>query len=233
MEISILMWNAHWFNELVRVKEATNILVENKVGVFSLIMTKVKKINCSRITNCMREKWRWIDNYDSDDSGRIVVGWDPGLYKITKLKVTSQMIHAVAYNSQLDVTFCVTFIYASNNVMERHLLWDDLKVVSIGRKEGWIVLGDFNNVLYSYERIEGESVIYIEIEPFVECVAENGLTGPKARGCYYACVRRGDSRDRKCLKNDRAMVNMEWLSLLLDSTTNFLPQGCLTIVRFL
>lgn len=85
------------------------------------------------------------------------------------------MIHAEAYNSRLNVTFFVTFVYASNSYTERQVLWNDLKEVAFGRMEAWIVLGDFNNVLYSYEWVGGELVHWRETEQFVECVAENGL----------------------------------------------------------
>lgn len=123
--------------------------------------------------------------FRSDENGRIIIGWDPYLYKLIKLRETSQFIHSVAYNSHLNVSFCVTFIYSSNIQNERLILWDDLNHVSIGRNEAWIVLGDFNNVLYSYERIRGEQVYLRETEPFVDCVTENGLADYKVRGCYH------------------------------------------------
>lgn len=154
-----------------------------------------------------------------------MVGWDPSVYKVTKLRETSQLIHSLVYNSHLDVTFCITFIYASNIPYERLILWDDLKQVSIGRKEAWIALGDFNNVLYSFERLGGEQVHWRETKLFVECITENGLIDLKAKGCYFMWVRRGENGDRKCSKIDRALVNMEWLSPMSDSTANFLSPG--------
>lgn len=67
--MSVLSWNVHEFNELARMKETTKSLVKNKVGVFALLETKAKKFNYSRITNQMGDKWKWLENYDSDDSG--------------------------------------------------------------------------------------------------------------------------------------------------------------------
>lgn len=42
--------------------------------------------------------------------------------------------------------------------MERLNLWDELRALVVGRTEAWIILGDFNNVLNSYERMGSEPV---------------------------------------------------------------------------
>lgn len=72
------------------------------------------------------------------------------MFRITKLRETSQLIHWEALNSGVNVTFFVNFVYVMNNSLERLVLWDDLRVSSIGRTEAWITLGDFNNVLNLY-----------------------------------------------------------------------------------
>lgn len=38
------------------------------------------------------------------------------------------------FNNQLNMVFFVTFVYASNNVGERQTLWEDLKIIALGRK---------------------------------------------------------------------------------------------------
>lgn len=157
--MNILAWNIRGCNEPSRVKEACKIVKENNVGIFALLETKVKRDNSVRITKRMGEKWKWVDNYSSDTNGRIVVGWDPGCYKITKLVETNQMIHVLAYQSNMDVSFFVSFIYASNNATERLRLWEDMDLISKGRKEAWLVLGDLNNVMYSYERVGENQLI--------------------------------------------------------------------------
>lgn len=119
------------------------------------------------------------------------------------------MIHTVAYNSRLDATFCITFIYASNNGNKRLVLWEDLKGLSIGRKHGSPSV--ISIMFCTRMKGLGEPLHWRQTEPFVECVAKNGLTDLKARGCYYTWVRRGESGDGKCSKIDRALVNIEWL----------------------
>lgn len=105
----ILVWNVCGFNEPTRAREATAILSDNKVGLCALLETKVKKTNFSRIQKGMDSTWLWMENYDSDESTRIFIGWNPSLYMITKLRESNQFIHILAFNSSLNLSFYVTF----------------------------------------------------------------------------------------------------------------------------
>lgn len=53
-----------------------------------------------------------------------------------------------------------------------------------------MVMEYFNNLLYTYDRIGGEQVHLRETEPLVECLANNGLTDLKSKGCCFTWVRR-------------------------------------------
>lgn len=64
-------------------------------------------------------------------------------------------------------------------------LWDDLKGFSNGLAGSpWLILGDFNAVLYSEDRINGNSVSAAETKDFQELIDSTGLyervvDGPK------------------------------------------------------
>lgn len=104
----------------------------------------------------MNPNWAWIDNYSSDVSGRVIVGWDPMRFKILKLAETKQAIHTEATMCDPNISFFVTFVYASNDEIERTQVWDDLSSYVAGGVETWLAIGDFNNVLMSFARQGGE-----------------------------------------------------------------------------
>lgn len=66
--------------------------------------------------------------------------------------------------------FHTTFIYAQNQRGECKLLWEYLIGVKFGMNKLWLVLGDFNNVLHSTNRISGNQVTLSEINKFQECL---------------------------------------------------------------
>lgn len=82
--------------------------------------------NSERIKGRMGSYLRWIDNYDSDELGRIVVGRNPSRYKIIKLREADQLIHVEAFNNAFKCAFFITFVYASNVLQERGKVWNDL-----------------------------------------------------------------------------------------------------------
>lgn len=51
--------------------------------------------------------------------------------------------------------FVATVVYASTNITERRELWDSLLRLSYNMNSPWIVLGDFNSILSSQERVGG------------------------------------------------------------------------------
>lgn len=64
--------------------------------------------------------------------------------------------------------FYITFIYAFNKTKEMMRLWIGLK--RLQTNSPWIVMGDFNNVLFANERI-GNGVKDTETTPFLDTVS--------------------------------------------------------------
>lgn len=128
-------------------------------------------------------------------------------------------------NRLVNISYFVSFVYSSNNPIKRLSLWSDLISVAIGRSDVWLVMGGFNNVLYTYKRMGSKMVHWRETQPFAECLAGSGLTDLKARGCYFTWVKRGVNGIKKSSKINRALINLEWMGVVPDSIANFLPPG--------
>lgn len=71
--------------------------------------------------------------------------------------------------------FALTVIYAPNELVERYLLWDKLVALKSQVSGPWLLVGDFNNVLHSAERIGGVQASYLETMPFQTCLADCDL----------------------------------------------------------
>lgn len=84
--MSILVWNARGFNEPSRAREAVRLLQEKHCNLFDLVETKVKIGNRGKFVEGLGNKWNWFDNYEFDPSGRIAIGWNPGISKVQKWK---------------------------------------------------------------------------------------------------------------------------------------------------
>ncbi|VVB03478.1 unnamed protein product [Arabis nemorensis] len=110
----------------------------------ALFETHIKKESDSTFINRL-PPWRSEDNFIANESGRILVFWDPSLSVVIYHK-SDQMIMCGVFVPQLQHYFTVSFIYAFNC----HLLWQelaDLRGSSPTSSRPWILAGDLTKSL--------------------------------------------------------------------------------------
>lgn len=120
------------------------------------------------------------------------MGWDSSKYTVLKMAEAKQLVHLKVRKIDGNFTFLWSIVYASNCQYKRQVLWNDLRAV-IPNREAWLVSGDFNNVLFSYERRGGEIVHPRETIPIADCIVVTGLVDLKSSGCLYTWNKGGAS----------------------------------------
>ena len=115
--------------------------------------------------------WHWSHNFHLNPRGRILVAWKPNVFGILILDTSDQYIHwKVTIQSNMK-HFFITFVYGENHEANRKPLWDALAHIASSMDEPWCVLGDFNSVFYTGDRMGGNQVQDFKIHPFAEYVA--------------------------------------------------------------
>ncbi|XP_074314271.1 uncharacterized protein LOC141649480 [Silene latifolia] len=107
-------------------------------------------------------------------------------------------------------------------IEERMPLWDALMSWSI--LDPWVVLGDFNNVLYSNERI-GKVVRDAEMFPFQNAMTSCDLQDMKSMGAFFTWTNKQPSKTRVYSRIDRVFVNSAWMNAWPDYFAYFAPEG--------
>lgn len=79
---------------------------------------------------------------------------------------TNQSVTCKVKYIPMQVEFMVTFVNVFNIKEDTVDLWKYLKVISLGCQEPWFVLGDFNPVLKSEDRLGGNPVSLEEVCDF-------------------------------------------------------------------
>ena len=57
-----------------------------------------------------------------------------------------------------NLSWLITVIYASLRYRERHILWDNLNQVATLHNLPWLVLGDFNEIISSEDKLGGRLI---------------------------------------------------------------------------
>ncbi|XP_062089161.1 uncharacterized protein LOC133795724 [Humulus lupulus] len=131
--------------------------------------------------------------------------------------------------------FYITFVCGYNDEVGIGSLWQEIVDSASNIDEAWMILGDFNEILYSKERV-GNKTNKKPSERFRYCLLHCQMEDLKYSGCFYTWNNKQQAEDRVCSKIDRAVVNPKWADAFPNSKVVFLPKGafdhCPILVSF-
>ncbi|XP_031387323.1 uncharacterized protein LOC116200633 [Punica granatum] len=131
----------------------------------------------------------------------------------------------------------ITFVYASNNMLERRVLWQDLQALAVNMRHSWVLMGDFNAVKGTEEvkAVGREVVIDQSMRDFSDFMNAAELIDHTSIGCYFTWSNKRQE-GFQVRKIDRVLVNEKWFQGDIASTVEFLPPGisdhCPALLKF-
>ncbi|XP_039004831.1 uncharacterized protein LOC120132053 [Hibiscus syriacus] len=193
------------------------------IGILCLLETRVKENNSGIILNKKFGDWDFCCNYNHATNGRIWVLW----HKSISCSVISCYDHSVSIRSTFGgKSFCITAVYGFNEGSLRKHLWDHLRLMeSIVGNEPWLIGGDFNVTLNSYESsIPINVATRGDISDFQNCVDVLGLSDHPFSGPLFTWSNKqqGSFLARNL---DRVLINPVWFGSFADSEVEFLAPG--------
>lgn len=117
-------------------------------------------------------------------SGGIWLLWNSDTVEVTQLAKTEQEIHVVIKVRTSDSSWLLSSIYASPRFEERKLLWKNLASIASFHHLPWIILGGFNELLTSEDKLGGNPLSPRRVQLFKECLdccgmVDLGFHGPR------------------------------------------------------
>ena len=176
--------------------------------------TKLSHQTLERIARNKLKSWKMADNFSHHPNGRILIIWKEDLVHLEITEVTDQVIHCLVNCKSSTITFSISFVYAFNSIVGRRPLWDNLRRYNC--QIPWMLLGDFNNVLSSEERVNGAPVSMYEIRDFKTCCYDLRLSDLRSSGAFHTWT-----NNSVWCKLDRAMVNNAWIQKGLTAQATF------------
>ncbi|KAI9126477.1 hypothetical protein K1719_002073 [Acacia pycnantha] len=106
---------------------------------------------------------------------------------VTVLRKNRQLLHLLCV-FQGSPPFLVSAVYAIPSARNKLLLWQELSSISQSNANPWVVVGDFNDIMASDERIGGDDINYPKIQCFQNRIqscmlSDLGFRGPKFTWC--------------------------------------------------
>ncbi|XP_073012252.1 uncharacterized protein [Typha latifolia] len=143
-------------------------------------------------------------------SGGLIMLWKTAFGYVDVLAVSRYAAHMVV-SSREGETWLMTQVYASNQLDQQKLLWDELVGLgSLGLP--WIVAGDFNAILSTEEK---RSYAWVTLGPksstFAKFVEEAGVCDLGYEGVPFTWCNSQLGDKRVWVRLDRALVNTDWV----------------------
>lgn len=88
-----------------------------------------------------------------------------------------------------------------------------------------IIIGDFNAVWHSEDRLDGSIVCDAETEDMEKFLLDTSLVEAKSTGPFYSWSNSGVGADRMLSRIDKAFVNSTWLLRYNDVVVQYLSPG--------
>ncbi|XP_075096511.1 uncharacterized protein LOC142174589 [Nicotiana tabacum] len=217
-------WNTRGLNKPHKQKEINLFMNNQRVGLFGLLETKIKRAKAQQAALNLCNGWSFTTNLIKHPAGRIWVVWKPGIYDVNITIVSEQLIHCIVQHRGTRRQFNVTIVYGFNNQSMRRRLWEDIKSIHQMVNGPWAIMGDFNSILSTEERV-GSSVTMAKIREFKKCMEECSLQDMRSSGAYYTWSNKQPGDSRVMSKIDRVLINYEWTIKLPASEVHYMQLG--------
>jgi hypothetical protein len=170
-------WNIWGLNSPQKQKIIRDWTIHHRLGIIGLLETKVVSVNMEAVvTKLQLPAWNFLSNVNSSPSCRVMVGWDPAIFCISCLHSSDQWVTCDVTTLATNTAFRVTFVYGLNTPAGRELLWTYMKhQAPLFSSSPWIILGDFNAILRSSNRIGGDTCWYGHQDAFGNCIQDSEL----------------------------------------------------------
>lgn len=170
---------------------------KEKPNVVFLMETKQLEVRVQYIQRYLKFYNSYILNPTSFVGG-LALFWNDLIY-LDVLRSTPNLFHISCREGRGGKLLSITFIHAPTNYQQHLLLWDDLRQIHASNGLPWLCVGDFNEILYPWEKMGKRPVNQFRMMSFRAVVNDCEFTELESHGCKYTWMnnKQGKSLLRK------------------------------------
>ncbi|KAK9749818.1 hypothetical protein RND81_02G152700 [Saponaria officinalis] len=160
----------------------------------------------------VRSRLEEYNGYEVDCVGR-----SGGLAVLWKKNLRCTILSATVHYIDMEVReganiWRLTGFYGWPAIQDRHLSWQQLRILASALQLSWLCLGDFNEILYSTE-MKGGTRLQWQMNNFRDAVDECGLQDLPYEGYEFTYDNGQEGEANRQSRLDRAMVSGGWTDL--------------------
>ncbi|KAA3462890.1 reverse transcriptase [Gossypium australe] len=163
-----------------------------------------------------------IDVGAEGSRGGLCLAWKGGI-EVMLRTYSKWHIDVLIKEDGIQEEWRFTGFYGSPYVRDQNHVWNLLERLSQDRDYPWFVAGDFNEIMYSFEKKEGLPRDPRRMETFRDTLANCGLMDVGYSGTWFTWERGNLPETNIRERLDRGVANEKWLSLFPMGRIQHLP----------
>ncbi|PWA74858.1 hypothetical protein CTI12_AA246600 [Artemisia annua] len=218
----LLSWNVQGLGNPWMVRHLRELVKENKPSIVFLMETRLHDTKTHGIRRCFLD-FNFLVVNPVRKAGRLMLCWKKNL----NVQITSFSNHHISFSVAEDSgrEWRGSGIYGWPANHDKYQTWMLLRSLKNLSTLPWVCFGDFNEVLYSFEKVGTRGYNMRELEALAASCEYCDLydSGSKGINMTWSNGRRGSSNVQKRL--DRFLATLDWCNIRLFFLTYFASQN--------
>jgi len=158
-------------------------------------------------------------------SGGIALFWDESL-KVDPITISNKLIDVEILGYPSANPWRISFIYGEPRAEDRHLTWELLKRIRLRSEKPWIIMGDFNELMWQFEHFSEMRRNERCMEAFRDVLDVCDMHDLGFSGTSWTYDNKQAGRRKVRVQLDRAVANSSWSNLFEHATVDHLVSPC-------
>ncbi|GMI97858.1 hypothetical protein HRI_003455100 [Hibiscus trionum] len=209
--MKLLSWNVRGLGQPQTVGRLNQKLRDENPCIFFLIETKLTAGRMAKV----RKRCGFPNGIDVDAVGRsggLSMGWKNSC-DITLRSYSVRHIDVVIKDDSVGITWRCTGFYGNPETNRRQESWNLLRSLDDSPEMPWLVIGDFNEILYSSEKQGGLLRNPRQMDLFRSALEDCALDDIGYLGSWFTWDKGRREQSNMRLRLDRGVANNAWWSL--------------------
>ncbi|KAJ9561560.1 hypothetical protein OSB04_006720 [Centaurea solstitialis] len=220
-------WNIRGLNAPEKQREVKSFIRLNDISLFAVLESHLSSVSLGSVVSSVFGRWSWISNQSICLHGtRVILAWNSAVMDVIVIEAHVQFIHCeIRMRGDPQPWFC-SVVYGANNSVLRRQLWSGLrKFRAIMGNQPWVVMGDFNAMLFPHDALGGMSRRNSDMIDFFECVEDIEVFDISYTGIQHTWCQKPKEEAGLRRKLDRILSNVEFTDRFQDVHARFFPRG--------
>ncbi|KAJ9557121.1 hypothetical protein OSB04_011735 [Centaurea solstitialis] len=208
-------------------REVKSFLRLHSISLFAILESHLSSQSLASVVSNVFGRWSWVSNQNVSLHGtRIILAWDSAYMDVMVLESHAQFLHCeIRLRGDVQSWYC-SVVYGANNSVLRRDLWSGLRKFRalLGYKP-WMLMGDFNSMLFPHDALGGVSRRNADMVEFFECVEDIEVFDVSYTGIQHTWCQKPKDETGLRRKLDRILANVEFTDRFDDARARFHPRG--------